>query len=311
MNKFKKIVAVDPTRLPDAWIARLADYGESVLLFPDIPKDKAEILDRIGDADCVLVNLTTRIGENILAACPDLKYVGMCCSLYTPESANVDIAAATRLGIVVLGVRDYGDEGVAEYVVSELVRLLHGFGAAMWREYPVELTNLNVGIIGMGATGKLIARALKFFGANIFYNSRTRKPDLETTERYVYQSLDDLLATTDIVCTCLHKNVVVLHEPELERFGNGKIIVNIGLSPSFSQPAIDKWLQCPGNYLLADMARAIDPTRKLLDLPNVLCVERSAGMTSLARERLGAKVIANIESFLSGKQKLRSKEKRG
>ena len=301
MKKFRKIVAVDPTRLGDHWAARLADYGESVEMHSDIPRDNAEILRRIDDADCVLVNHTTRIGKEIIDACRTVKYIGMCCSLYTPESANVDIAAAEKRGIVVLGVRDYGDEGVAEYVVSELVRLLHGFGDSMWRDYPVELTDLNVGIIGMGTTGKIVARALAFFGANIFYHSRTRKPDLEERENYGYKPLDELLAATDVICTCLHKNVVVLNEPELTHFGNGKIIVNIAIGPSFSHAAMEKWLQCRDNYLLGDTQNAIDPTGKLLSLPNVLCTNKPAGGTTLAKERLGAKVIDNIESFLARK----------
>lgn len=52
----------------------------------------------------------------------------MCCSLYSEESANVDIAYAREKNIRVLGIRDYGDRGVVEYVLHELTGLLHGFG---------------------------------------------------------------------------------------------------------------------------------------------------------------------------------------
>ena len=88
----------------------------------------------------------------------------MCCSLYSPESANVDIRYANERGITVTGIRDYGDEGVVEYVVSELVRCLHGFGQESWEEMPREITGLKVGVIGLGKSGGMIADALKFFG---------------------------------------------------------------------------------------------------------------------------------------------------
>ncbi len=52
----------------------------------------------------------------------------MCCSLYDDESSNVAVKFARGQGIVVKGIRDYGDPGVVEFIVSELVRLLHGFG---------------------------------------------------------------------------------------------------------------------------------------------------------------------------------------
>ena len=42
-------------------------------------------------------------------------------------------------GITVTGIRDYGDEGVIEYVVSELVRCLHGFGQKPWKGFPGRL----------------------------------------------------------------------------------------------------------------------------------------------------------------------------
>ena len=43
----------------------------------------------------------------------------------------MDIAYARTRGIKVLGIRDYGDRGVVEYVLHELTGLLHGFGMPM------------------------------------------------------------------------------------------------------------------------------------------------------------------------------------
>ena len=99
-----------------------------VVMYPDVPAGDDEIVARIGDADAVLLSYTSQINRAVLEKCPDIKYIGMCCSLYSPESANVDIRYANERGITVTGIRDYGDEGVVEYVVSELVRCLHGFG---------------------------------------------------------------------------------------------------------------------------------------------------------------------------------------
>jgi lactate dehydrogenase-like 2-hydroxyacid dehydrogenase len=52
----------------------------------------------------------------------------VCCSLYDEKSANVDITAARELGIIVFGVKDYRDEGMAEYVICQLISLLKGLG---------------------------------------------------------------------------------------------------------------------------------------------------------------------------------------
>ena len=134
--KFKKIVAVDETLLNEQALAALVQRADSVVVYHDFPREEQEVVCRIGDADCLLVSFHTPIGKNVLSACPALRYVGMCCTLYSPESSNVDVSEARKRGITVTGIKDYGDEGVVEYVISELVRLLHGFGPYCWHGRP-------------------------------------------------------------------------------------------------------------------------------------------------------------------------------
>ena len=162
---FEKIVVVDSTGLNTWGVERLKELGKEVVFYTGIPETDEEIVNRIGDADCVLVSYNTQIRRNVIEACPNIKYIGMCCTLYSESSANVDIAAARERGITVLGIRDYGDEGVVEYVISELVRLLHGFGGKQWRHKAYELGGQKVGIVGLGRTGRMIADALRFLGA--------------------------------------------------------------------------------------------------------------------------------------------------
>ena len=128
---FKKLVAIEPVSLIPTAEEALHQYAEQVELYRDIPADDEEIVRRIGDADAALLSYTSRMGKNVIECCPNLRYIGMCCSLYSEESANVDIAFAREKGIKVLGIRDYGDRGVVEYVLHELTGLLHGFGMPM------------------------------------------------------------------------------------------------------------------------------------------------------------------------------------
>lgn len=140
-----------------------------------------------------MLSFTSFIDKEVLDACPNIRYIGICASLYAPENANVDIRHAEKKGIVVTGVRDYGDEGVKEYAISELVRLLQGRGSAMWKDEPMELTDVKVGIVGMGTVGSLLARTMNFFGMDVNYYSRTRKPEMEEEVGMAYLPLDKLL----------------------------------------------------------------------------------------------------------------------
>ena len=165
---FRKLTAIEPVSLEDWAEEKLHTYAEEVVLYRDIPENDEEIIRRIGDSDAVLVSYTTRIGRNVIEACPQIRYIGMCCSLYSEESANVDIACARERGIRVLGIRDYGDRGVVEFVLSELVRFLHGFDRPMLYDIPTEITGLKAGIIGLWCFRNHDCRGAAVYGSGGF-----------------------------------------------------------------------------------------------------------------------------------------------
>ncbi len=295
MNKFKKIVAIEPVSLIPEYEEKLKTLADEVVMFGDIPTDDNEIAARIGDADCVLLSYTSRLTAEAMAQCPNIKYVGMCCSLYSPESANVDIRYAEAHGIKVTGIRDYGDEGVVEYVVSELVRCLHGFGQPSWEDMPREITGLKVGVVGLGKSGGMIADAMKFFGAEIAYFARGEK-QAAAEKGYRFMPLQDLMEWSDVVFCCLNKNTVLLHEEEFRRLGKHKILFNTGLSPAWDEAPFLKWLE-GDNLCYCDTLGALGG-EQLLAHPHVRCVNVSTGRTSQAFVRLSQKVLANVEEYL-------------
>jgi len=296
---FEKLVAIEPINLIPSAQQKLYEYAKEVVLFDDVPKDDAQIIRRIGDADAVLLSYTSRIEKNVLDACPGIRYIGMCCSLYSEASANVDIRTARDRNITVYGVRDYGDQGVVEYIASELIRYLHGFGDKQWQELPVELTDLKVGIVGLGTSGQLIAAGLQALGADLYYFSRSRKPE-EEAKNIKYLPLKELLKTVDVVCTCLNKNVILFDDEQFDWFGNHKIMFNTSIGPSHNIAALAKWLEHGDNEFFCDTAAALgDATGKLLASPHVNCINKSSGLTRQAFGRLSEKVLKNIETFLN------------
>lgn len=293
--KFRKLVAIEPVSLIPSAEKKLNDLAEEVVMYDDIPTDDDVIASRIGDADAVLLSYTSRLEKPALEKCPEVKYIGMCCSLYSPESANVDIRYAQSRGITVTGIRDYGDEGVVEYVVSEIVRLFHGFGQEAWEDMPREITGLKVGIVGLGKSGGMIADAMHFFGASVSYFARSEK-QWAKDKGYVYRPLKEVLADSEVVFCCLNKNTVLLHEEEFEAIGNRKILFNTGLSPAWDEEPFLKWLE-GDNLCYCDTTGALGGEH-LLEHPKVRCMKVSTGRTRQAFDRLSEKVLANIENYL-------------
>lgn len=298
---FKKLVGIEPLELIPSANKKLESYAETLILHEDQPKNASEIVERIGDADGVLLSFRSTLTRDILEQCPNIKYIGMCCSLYSPESANVDIHYANSRGITVKGVRDYGDEGVVEYVISELVRCLHGFGTTSdgkprspWSTIPREITGTKVGIVGLGKSGGMIADALHFFGAHISYFARSEKNDAKA-KGYRFLPLRELLSENEVIITCLNKNTVLLHEAEFEALGNRKILFNTGLSPAWDAVSFEKWLN-GDNVMYSDTLGALGEER-LLKYPNVNCLQISSGRTQQAFRRLSEKVLANLTDY--------------
>lgn len=307
---FNKLVAIEPVGLQAPVQDELNSLAETVQFYNNIPKTEDEIVKRITDADAVLVSYTTHLTKSVLERCPKIKYIGMCCSLYSPESANVDIKYAKSRDIVVTGIRDYGDEGVVEYVISELVRCLHGFEKDSndnyerpWFGTSSEIKDLRCGILGLGKTGGMIADAISYFGGKISYFGHSEKPE-GNAKGYRFVPLERLLSENEVIFCCLNRNVVLLHETEFTLLGNHKILFNTGLSPAWDLAPFEKWLKADkgkSNRFYCDSIDALG-NKELLDYQNVHCMQVSSGRTMQASTRLSEKVLVNIKSFLQTKR---------
>ncbi|NOU62014.1 NAD(P)-dependent oxidoreductase [Marinifilum caeruleilacunae] len=300
--KFKQIVIIDKTGLQDWAIEKLSKLSENpIKIYDDVPGSEEEAAIRIEEADCVFVSWSTQLTAKVLSNAKNLKYVGMCCSLYNKESANVDIDFANNHAITVKGIRDYGDEGLVEYVISELIRLIKGIGEKQWKKDAVELTGRKIGIIGMGATGKMLADRLQAFGAKLYYYNRSRKPQAEK-DGIKYLPLNELLESTEIISLHLPKNTNILGEREFKQFGKGKILINTSLGLTFDKSAFDKWISAPSNYGIFD-GDGMGTFRDEFDqLENIISSEVVSGWTIEAQERLSKKVLDHVIEFIGNKE---------
>lgn len=295
---FQKITLIDSCGLTSPVVEQIKRLSkEPITVYADDPVDEAEILRRIGDSDCVLVSWRTKICAEVIQAASNLKYIGMCCSLYDEKAANVDIIQARKQGIVVKGVRDYGDDGTLEFIFAELVYLFKGLGSHRWQAGNRELRGKSMGIVGMGTLGTMVARTARHFGMNVFYFNRSRKPELEA-EGFIFLSLNELLATCDVISTHLPKNSNVMGEAEFRNKKPNSVLVNTSIGLTFDKDAFLNWLSGdPTSFAIFDGPGLGAHTREFSNFPNIIISDRSSGFTLEARARLSEKVLKNIKSF--------------
>ena len=296
---FKKITLIDSCGLTSPVLEQIAQLStKPITNYTDFPTTDDEILQRIGDSDCILVSWNTKVSAEVIKASPKLKYIGMCCSLYDEKAANVDILQARKQGIVVKGVRDYGDDGTLEFIFAELIYLMKGLGNLQWQAETRELRGKTMGVIGMGTLGTMVARMARHFGMTVFYFNRSRKYQLEE-EGFTYLPLNELLAICDVISTHLPKNSIVLSESEFLVKKANSILVNTSIGLTFDKDAFLRWVfNDTTSFAIFDRVAVGEHFDEFSKYPNVIVSERSSGFTMEAKARLSEKVLVNMQGFL-------------
>lgn len=290
---FQKIVGVDQTGLTQNVREELETLATELILFDGDPSSEDEVIERAQGAQVLLVSWRTPITKRIISSLPKLRYIGMCCSLIDESSANVDVAYARTCGIDVRGVRDYGDEGLVEFILYELISLMHGFGKHQWADAQHELSDKTLGIIGFGVTGQMLAHRAAAFGMDIVYFSRTRKPELES-EKVRYMPLEELLAVSDVISTHVPKKSIVISADDFSKMKEKAVLVNTSLEPTFDLEGFEGWIGQEGHFAIFDRGGLGQEMDRLIAFPRVLYTPKVTGFTHQATFRLSDKVLKNL-----------------
>ncbi len=296
MEKFNKIVLVEPVLITDSGKERLKAFCKELVVFNDDTISDDDTIKRIGDADCILVSYKTQISRAVIEACTGLRHVALCCSFYGKQFAKVDIDALEEHGITYSFLSGHGDNGVVEFTVSQTINLLHGFGGKRWKKDFLDLTTLKVGVLGLGGLGTKIAKAYKAFGCEVFYFSKTPKPNIEKELGITYLELDELLKTVDLISINLNRDVCLIGGDKLKIFGDGKIIINTSIGKCYEAVSLKKWLENKNNFYVCDKASTGEDLADILENENVVYVNEIVGDTAQCLTRASSQIIRNIQA---------------
>lgn len=179
--------------------------GIDVTFEPGLGKDKEKLLSMIGDYDGLAIRSATKATDKLIAAADNLKVIGRA----GIGVDNVDIAAATSRGIIVMNTPFGNSITTAEHSISMMLACARQIPAAdnstqagKWEKSKfmgVEVTGKTLGLIGCGNIGSIVAdRAIGLKMRVVAYD-----PFL-TEERAVELGvdkveLDELLARADFI----------------------------------------------------------------------------------------------------------------
>lgn len=291
----------------------LEQFGE--LTVYEHPGDTAETIRRIADHEIVLTNKTP-ITEEILAACPGIRYLGVLATGYNV----VDLEAAAKRGIPVTNVPSYGTAAVAQYTMALILELCHQIGLhntavhegaweacsafCFWLTNQTELADLTFGAIGFGRIGRDAAKLANAFGMRVLAYNRSRCAEGEAIAKYV--DLDTLLRESDVVslhCPLNPQTDKIINAEAIAKMKPGAWLINTSRGGLVDESALAAALQSGHIGAAAVDVVSHEPMESgnpLLNAPNCIITPHMAWAPTSSRQRLLNTVVENIAAFLNG-----------
>jgi len=273
--------------------------------------DRPALLAALGGADALLVRSATQVDAEALAHAPRLKVVARA----GVGLDNVEVAAATERGVMVVNAPTSNIVSAAEHAVALLLAVARrvpeadaSLRAGQWRRSTlsgVELAGKTVGIVGLGKIGQLVAQRVAAFGTTLIaydpYVSAARAAQLGIE----LVDLDELLARADAISIHLPKTpetLGLIGADQLAKTKPGVLIVNAARGGLVDEQA------------LADAVRegqvggagidvfAAEPTvsSPLFELPQVVVTPHLGASTAEAQDRAGTDVARSVQLALRG-----------
>jgi len=274
-----------------------------------------QIVERIGDADVVIVNKTP-ISAQTIAACTGIKYIGVLATGYN----IVDVEAAKAKKIKVTNVPTYGTAAVGQFAIALLLEICHHVGhhskavlEGRWEKNPdwcfwdyplIELAGKTIGIIGFGRIGQTTATIAKAMGMNVLAFDEHPNDTGKAIADYV--SLDELYAKSDVIslhCPLFPSTEGIINKNSIAKMKNGIIILNNSRGPLIVEQDLADALNSGKVYAAGLDVVSTEPIKAgnpLLKAKNCLITPHISWAPKESRQRLMDIAVSNLESYISG-----------
>lgn len=163
------------------------------------------LLDALVDADGLVVRSETKVTAEVMDAARKLRVIGRA----GVGVDNIDVAAATARGVVVMNAPDGNTITTAEHTLALLIALARNIPqanasmrAGKWerkRFIGAELQGKTLGIIGLGRIGRAVTTRARGFGMIIVAHDPFTAPDQARDLEIESASLDEVFARADFL----------------------------------------------------------------------------------------------------------------
>lgn len=310
MAKFK-VVVTDYEYPTLQWeINELAKVNAE--LFPCQCKNEDAIIEQAAKADALLVQYAA-ITERVLSQLPKCRGIVR----YGVGIDNIDLAAATRYGIPVANVPDYGLTDVADHtmallltVARKIVYLNQTVKAGQWNYKMAQplyrLQGKKLGIVAFGHIARLVAERARPFGMQIQVFDPFLSADIASKYGVEPVDFDTLVTTSDYIVIHAPANQSTFHlfnREVFRRMKNNLILINTARGTIIDEEALVEALQAgyiAGAGLDVTEVEPLPANSSLLTLDNLIITPHAAWYTEEAQQSLQMKAAQDVVRILSG-----------
>jgi len=273
--------------------------------------DRPALLAAVADADALLVRSATKVDAEVLAAAPRLTVVARA----GVGLDNIDVAAATARGVMVVNAPTSNIVSAAEQAVALLLACARNIAAANaalkggeWKRSKytgVELAGKTVGIIGLGRIGMLFAQRMSAFGTRLIAYDPYVQPARAAQLGVRLVGLEELLAESDFISIHLPKTpetVGLIGAKELAMVKPGVRIINAARGGLIDEDALvaalaDGRVAGAGIDVFANEPCTSSP---LFQFDNVVVTPHLGASTVEAQDKAGLAVARSVKLALQG-----------
>ncbi len=302
-----RILIADP--LAKAGLEILRQAGMELHLLA--PEERPRLPDLVAEFDALVVRSMTQVDADLLAAGERLKVVGRA----GIGVDNVDVAAATEHGILVVNAPTANLVSATEHTFALLLALARNVPAANaslsdgeWNRKQFlgsELHGKTLGVVGLGRIGQGVAARARAFGMDIVaYDpfldaSAARRMDVELAE------LDEVVAKADVLT--LHTPLTeqtrnLMSAERLAQMKRGAMLVNCARGGIVDEVALLDALENGHLDGAALDVFAVEPPTdlRLIQHPRVVTTPHIGAQTREAQERVATETARMLLAALDG-----------
>lgn len=264
-----------------------------------------DLLEKVKQADAIIVRSKTVIDEALLDAAPNLKIVARA----GVGLDNVDVHACTGRGIMVMNMPGVQAAAQAEHTIGLMLALARHIPEAdsalrrgEWLHESLmgsELRDKVLGLFGLGEVGRRVAAIAQAFGMTVIANDPYVPEDRARKLQVLMVSTEELLSRADYVSIHVpstQQTRRMIGAEELALMKPGAKLINISWGQIVDQDALCMALD--GGHLggaALDVFGEEPPDNEcLLAVPNLVMTPRLSERTAEAVTRTGIQIAQQV-----------------